>query len=157
MTRPIPQLAVDFVAQHEALRLNPYRDQGGYPTVGYGHLLTKDVSVPLTRYKPITLAEAKAYLAADLAVAAQAVDKAVAAELSDNAFAACISLAFNIGGAAFASSTVCKRIGQGDMAGAAKAFGLWNKVRDPETGKLVVSEGLTKRRAAEAELFLREV
>jgi lysozyme len=39
MTRSIPQCAVDFVSQHEGLRLNAYPDPatGGDPwTIGYG-------------------------------------------------------------------------------------------------------------------------
>lgn len=73
--------------------------------------------------------------------------------LSDNQFAACVSLAYNIGGRAFHNSTVAKCLRRGDYTGAANAFKRWNKVRDAN-GKLVVSAGLTRRRAAEVALFL---
>lgn len=75
-------------------------------------------------------------------------------KLSGNQFAACVSLAYNIGGGAFNKSTVAKCLRRGDYTGAADAFKRWNKVKDPATKKLVVSPGLTRRRAAEVALFL---
>jgi lysozyme len=64
------------------------------------------------------------------------------------------SLAYNIGLEAFAKSTVLKRHNAGDRQAAARAFALWNKARNPNTGQLEVLDGLTARRAREAALYL---
>ena len=66
-----------------------------------------------------------------------------------SAIAACTSLVYNIGLTNFVSSTVFKKIAQGDIEGAASAFGMWNKAGSP----LKVMDGLTKRRKIEADLF----
>jgi len=39
----------DEIAAHEGLRLVPYRDQYGYPTIGYGHLIAPDARMTLER------------------------------------------------------------------------------------------------------------
>lgn len=62
--------------------------------------------------------------------------------------AACTSLAYNIGVNAFSGSTVLKRHRAGDYQAAAAAFLLWNKA----SGKIM--KGLTRRREAEAALYL---
>lgn len=61
---------------------------------------------------------------------------------------AMVALAYNIGLAGFARSSVCRLHNAGDHKGAAKAFGLWNK----QAGNVLA--GLTRRRAAEAALYL---
>lgn len=62
-------------------------------------------------------------------------------------FDAMASLAYNIGMGAFAGSTVLRKHKAGDYAGAAAAFGMWNKQAGHEV------PGLTKRRAAEAAMY----
>lgn len=65
-------------------------------------------------------------------------------------FGAMVCLAYNIGEGdkGFAGSTVLRKHKAGDFAGAAEAFGMWNK----QAGKVLL--GLTRRRAAEAALYL---
>ena len=68
-----------------------------------------------------------------------------------------VSLCFNIGAATqggFPSSTVLRLHNKGDKAGAASAFAMWRKMRDPNTGGLVDSAGLLRRRNVEANLYL---
>lgn len=72
---------------------------------------------------------------------------------NEHQLAALVSLAYNIGPAAFAKSTVLKLHNAGDFEGAARAFGLWNKAR--VNGALTVLAGLTTRRAEESALYLR--
>lgn len=67
---------------------------------------------------------------------------------TENELAAMVSLAFNIGLAAFARSTVLRAHNAGDTAAAARAFALWNKAGGRELA------GLVRRRAAEAALYL---
>lgn len=145
----IPQIAVDFISRWERLRLKAYYDVAGYPTQGYGHLLSRNKQAPLP--PDITLEQAKEWLHNDLARAASVV-RATEAQcrepFTDNEFAALLSLAFNIGISAFASSSLTMHLKRGDKRAAADQFGSWRYAG----GKVV--EGLVKRRAAERELFL---
>jgi lysozyme len=68
--------------------------------------------------------------------------------VSQSQFDACVSLAFNIGCAAFGKSTLARKIAQGDVSGAADEFLRWDKAG----GKQMA--GLTRRRRAERALFL---
>ncbi len=128
--------------------LVPYLCPSGVLTIGYGHT-GPDVD-PDTQ---ITAEEADRLLDRDL----DRFENAVAFELvrptNDNEFAAMVSLCFNIGIAGFRQSTVLRRHNAGDRIGAAKAFALWNKGRNNK-GELVVLNGLTRRRAVEAALYM---
>jgi lysozyme len=138
---------LDAIKSHEALRLVKYRDQAGLWTIGYGHLIRpwENFDAGITEEKALGL------LVADLAEAERAVNAGVRVPVSQSMYDAMVSLAFNIGSGAFASSSVLRRVNQGDLEGAASAFALWNKVTID--GALVVSNGLVSRRAAEAAMF----
>jgi lysozyme len=62
-------------------------------------------------------------------------------------FDALVSFAYNCGPANLAKSTLLRMHNAGDYEGAAKQFARWNKA----AGKVL--RGLTRRRAAEAELY----
>jgi lysozyme len=79
------------------------------------------------------------------------VDSLVKVSLNDNQYAAIVSFAFNLGVGNLKQSTLLKKLNAGDFAGAANEFAKWNKAG----GKVLA--GLTRRRAAEAELFRRPV
>ena len=97
----------------------------------------------------ITPEEADEFLAVDLHHGAeQVIYNTVHVHLDQNQFDALASLIFNIGGGAFAKSTVLKLLNQEDYLGAANAFLMWDK-----TGG-TVNKGLANRRAAERALFL---
>jgi lysozyme len=115
----------------------------GTLTIGHGHT-GPEVFIG----QRITAAEAEALLQADLAEAEQGVASLAALPLGDNAFAALVSLAFNIGLANFGRSTLLRKLNAGDRPGAAAQFARWNKA----AGRVLA--GLTRRRAAEAALFL---
>ncbi len=71
---------------------------------------------------------------------------------SQNQYDAMVSLAYNIGLGNYSGSTVLRDHNAGDFVNAASGFALWNKQRD-SNGNLIVLDGLTKRRAAEAALY----
>lgn len=135
----------ELIKSFESLKLKAYPDPatGGKPwTIGWGH--TKGV-------KPgdqITQVQAETFLAEDLSVFEAAVSTAIKRPMTQNQFDAMVSLAFNIGGANFASSTLVKKFNAGDVSGSADEFLRWNRAN----GK--VMNGLTRRRTAERELFL---
>ena len=94
-----------------------------------------------------TQEEADARFEDDLAVYEKCVEESVDVELTQAKFDACVSLAFNIGRKAFKDSTLCRLLNAGDYEGAKAQFSRWNK----QAGKVV--NGLTRRRAAEAQMF----
>lgn len=144
-TKPVCQAAVDLVKHFEGLYLDAYLCPAGVPTVGYGHT-GPDVRLGMT----ITEGEAEQLLADDLAEAAAVVDKYVRIPLPENPRGALSSFVFNLGGGAFASSTLLQKLNLGD-AGAAAEFGRWTKAR--VGGELVDLPGLVSRRSAERDLF----
>jgi lysozyme len=76
---------------------------------------------------------------------------ACTAEPNPHECAALTSLNYNIGLANFKKSSVLKAHNRGDKQAAARAFGLWNKAGKPP----LPMEGLTRRRADEAQLYLK--
>lgn len=68
--------------------------------------------------------------------------------MSPSAIAATTSLCYNIGLGNYKTSTVCKKIAEGDKQAAGEAFLLWNKAKG------VVLQGLVNRRKSEKDLFL---
>jgi len=127
--------------------LVPYLCPAGKLTNGWGN--THNVKPGVA----ITPAQAEADLERNLDWAEECVDN-VCPGANDNEFAAMVSLTFNIGALGFKGSTVCRLFNKGDKAGAAAAFALWRKMLDPNTGALVDSPGLLRRRNVEAALFL---
>jgi len=130
----------------EGLRLTAYQDVAGILTIGYGHT-GPDVKPGMT----ITDADADALLRSDVAEAVATVNRAVTATISQNQFDALVDFCFNAGSGNFLRSTLLRKLNLGDFTGAAAQFALWN-----HAGGQVVP-GLTLRRKAEADLFLRKL
>lgn len=131
-----------LIERFEDRRLIAYLDGGGVWTNGIGH--TKGVK----RGQIATDAQVDDWFAQDSAEAVAGVNKAVRVPLTQNQFDALVSLAFNIGVKAFTDSTLVRKLNSGDEAGAALQFVRWNM----DNGKVVA--GLTRRRQAEADLFV---
>lgn len=135
------------IAAREGNILTAYKDSVGILTIGVGH--TSAAGAPkVTAGMKITAAESDAILSRDLAIFEASVSNAVKVPLNQNEFDALVSLAFNIGGGAFAKSTLVKKLNAGDRAGAANQFLVWDKAG----GKSL--KGLATRRAAERKQFL---
>lgn len=143
--------AISLLHNFEGLMTKAYKCPAGKWTIGYGH--TYNV-------KPgdvITKDEADIYLKADLGYFETSLTKALNAEeveITQSQFDALICFAYNVGFIALMDSTLWKKFLKGDLEGVAAEFLRWDKVRDPSTGIKSSSIGLTKRRQAEAQLFL---
>lgn len=133
----------ELIKEFEGFRNAAYQDVVGVWTIGYG--FTEGVK-PGQR---MTLGQASARLATELARYESAVLAACKVPPNQNQFDALCSLAWNIGTGAIARSSVIKAHNRGDFQSAARAFGLWNKAGGKEW------PGLTRRRAAEAALYLK--
>lgn len=149
----VHQTAVDLIAEFEGLRLNAYVDPatGGEPiTIGFGHTSAAGFP-PVKMGMRITAEEAKIILKHDLEKFADGVFKAVSVPLNPYQFGALVSLAFNIGLGNFRKSSLLMAVNAGDFETAAAKFALYNRANKK------VMAGLTRRRAAEAALFVRPI
>ena len=138
----------------EGRRLKAYRDSKGIWTIGVGH--TSAAGPPTVQAGlSISAQECDRLFTRDVAQYVRAVREALpevlgskasgsmASEpLPQHAFDALVSLCFNIGPAAFARSSVRRRLRAGDRAGAAEAILMWD--RPPE---------ILSRRQAEYDQF----
>ncbi len=149
--RDINEAGLALVKDFEGLRLQAYQDSAGVWTIGYGHTAAAGAPTPGPGLV-ITEAEAERILRQDLQVFEAEVARLVEVPTNDNEFAALVSLCFNIGAQAFASSTCLKRLNRGDRKGAAEALTWWNKAT--VEGRKVRLRGLVRRREAENLLFL---
>ena len=145
---PICYDAVLEIARSEGLRLRAYRCPAGVPTLARGR--TRGVKMGDT----CTQEQADAWFVEDLTEFTDGVQRVLKRDASENELGALVSLAYNIGLAGFARSTVLKRHNEGDRQSAARAFALWNKARI--NGVLQVVDGLTSRRAREAAMYLSD-
>lgn len=135
---------IELIKQFEGYRAYPYQDAAGLWTIGYGHLIKDSESFP----HDLDINEATALLYQDAQIAVDAVNDLVSVSLTQNQFNALVSLVYNIGRGAFASSTLLRKLNAGDYQGAFNEFPRWNKA-----GGQVIA-GLTNRRAAEARIFI---
>ena len=146
-----------LLSMSEGTRLKVYEDSGGYKTIGVGHLLTDEeldsglIHGGISWREGITMEKCLDILAFDVRLAEQTINRFVNPELNQNQFDALVCFVFNIGGRAFTSSTLLKRINANQFADVPHQMSRWNKVK----GKVV--RGLTLRREVEAELFCKEI
>ena len=137
------QAGINFTAGFEGRRLQAYQDSVGRWTIGDGHTL--GVGPGLTCIDP----QADAWLQEDLQGAVDAVNQGVDVPLTQDEFNALVDFAFNLGDHALLASTLLRLLNQGDYAGAAAQFQLW----DHAGGQVVA--GLLRRRLAERDEFLQ--
>lgn len=115
---------------------------GDVPTIGFGS--TEGVKMGDT----ITVPKALERLMRDVGVAESAIGRCVKVPLSQSEYEAFTSFAFNVGGEAFCSSTLVKKLNAGDYAGACSELKRWVYV----DGRKV--QGLVNRREAEYRLCM---
>ena len=139
------QVGVDLIKSFEGLVLHSYQDAVGVWTNGYGNTH----NVPQDTNSTITQDQAEATLEENLRTFEEGVNNLVSRNLSPNQFAALVSFAYNLGLGSLASSTLLTLVNKGDFQGAAGQFKHWVYAGGE------VLEGLVRRRAAEAELFLK--
>jgi lysozyme len=144
--------ASPLIKQFEGFRAAPYKDSAGIPTIGYGTIQYPDGKAVTMADKAVTEALASDILAYQMGLKANAIAPMLQKQASLHQGAAMLCLTYNIGTAAFRSSTVLKKFNAGDIAGAADAFLMWDKAT--VDGQHVVIQGLHNRRVAERTIFL---
>jgi GH24 family phage-related lysozyme (muramidase) len=114
LRKRINEAGISMLKELEGLRLEPYYDVAGYPTIGYGHKLSNEMWAGLKEFQPITANKAAKFLLMDVDCAKRDVDSDVEVDLSNNEYAALVSFTYNIGHGAFSDSTLLKMLNAGD-------------------------------------------
>lgn len=142
--------ALQLIKQFEGCELRAYPDPatGDKPwTIGYG--TTRINGRPVAPGDTCTLQQAEAWLLADLQARYMALQGLLSRPISNAECCALLSFVYNVGMSNFAKSTMLKLLNnEAPKAEIALQFARWNRAN----GK--VMNGLTRRRAAEAKLFL---
>lgn len=140
----ISTIGLDLIKTFEGCKLQSYRDIVGVWTVGFGHT-GSDVHPDMTISQPM----ADDMLARDVARFEEGVLKAVKVPINQNQFDALVCFSYNVGVQAFSNSTLLRLLNERKYDLAAMQFRRWDKAG----GRVVY--GLTRRRAAERNLFMK--
>lgn len=144
----ISEKGLALVKHFEGCFLKAYLCPAGVLTIGYGHT-GKSVKPGMT----ITQEQADIILQSDMERFEKAVKDLVKVSLEQCQFDALVSFAFNCGQGALKGSTLLRLLNAGKIVEAVQQFSRWNKARNAK-GELAPLKGLTRRRAAEAHLFV---
>ena len=139
-------LAADFIEAWEGCRLTAYKCPAGIWTIGVGH--TQDV----TEHDEITYEQSRDLLRRDLELVRHDLAPFINVTVTEGQFIALISLAFNVGVSYVVHQCpkLMRALNAGDVEKAAHEF------LDIDKANGVRLAGLTRRRQAEAKLFLGE-
>ena len=133
---------IELIKAHEGFRTDAYLCPGNVWTIGYGHTRSVAPGMKISSAKAIEL------LKQDLVRFEDAVNKYVTVPLTQNQFDALVSFTFNVGIGGFTSSTLLRKLNEGNYQSAANQFKYWVNAG---ARKL---PGLVRRRQEEKELFL---
>lgn len=143
------QDAIDLIKKYEGVRLTAYQDSVGIWTIGYGS--TRIANNPVKPGDTITQAQADQLLIDHINTQVKpAIASKVKAPITQSMFDALCSFTYNLGGGAFGRSTLNSDLNAANYTTAANDFSMYNKA-----GGNVLA-GLTARRNAEQQLFLKD-
>lgn len=135
--------SLDLIKQFEGCKLSAYLCPAGVWTIGWGR------TTNVKRGDTCTQAQADAWLVQEYDAFERKVCALIKVAVTPNQLGALVSFAYNVGVGELQSSTLLRLLNQGDYAGAAAQFARWNRA----AGKTLA--GLTRRRKAEADLFVQ--
>lgn len=158
MANKVSALGVQMIMRLEGTRDTVYLDAVGLPTVGVGHLLTKDELSSgriiaknggiIDIRKPLNYGEIYALLMDDLAEYEYAINTNITQTLNQHQFDALVSWAFNVGAGAVARSTLRKLLNAGNFEAVPAQLRRWDKAG----GRVL--RGLQNRRDTEVRMWL---
>ncbi|MEO0466968.1 MAG: lysozyme [Pseudomonadota bacterium] len=138
---------LDLIMGFEGFRARSEPLDDGRFIIGFGH------TALAKQHQKISFEDARLILQKrDLAPVEEAIASRVLAPLTQNEFDALVAFAFNIGLENFLASDVFALVNSGAKLRAAEAMAAWRKAR--VDGRVIVVDGLVRRRAAERALFL---
>ena len=137
----ISQEGLSLIKKFEGLRLKAYKCSANVLTIGYGH------TGGVKETDKITLEEADSLLEKDIAKFEEYVSDNVIVKLNQSQFDALVAWTFNLGPGNLRSSTMLKKLNNGEYESVPFEMRRWNKAG----GKTL--DGLIRRRQAESLLF----
>lgn len=145
----IPQCGIELINSFEKCEFAAYQDQGGIPTLGWGH--TKGVKMGDT----CSQAQADAWRIEDCTWAWDVIQRDVKVPLTSNQGGCLLSFCYNLGQTRFESEAkgLLAILNSGNYQGVTNKIKQFIWFRTP-SGALKVSQGLVARRKAEAALWV---
>jgi lysozyme len=141
----VPREAIDLIKEFEGLRLNAYLCPAGVWTIGYGHTRTARAGMRITKD------QADMLLADDITRVVSSMMRHIRVPLDNHQYGALVSFVFNVGIGAFLGSSLLRLLNENRHDLVPQQLMRWNKATID--GKRVELPGLTRRRAAEAQLW----
>jgi lysozyme len=145
--------SIEALKGWESFAGEPYNDEAGNATIGYGDLMHKGPVTEAEKSIRISVQEAEGRLIKKLRPFEDGVAASVRVPLSQNQFDALVNWTYNCGLGALRECSWLKEINKGNYAAVPELMRRWNKIRDPRSQLMVVSRGLVNRRQWEANLF----
>ncbi len=137
-----------LITEFEGFSAKPYLCSAKVPTIGYGNTYYPNGTKVTMLDKEITKVQAFEMFKHIADKFASKVSKLVTSPLNQNQFNALVSLAYNIGIAAFTNSTLLKKVNTNHNDKSIELeFKKWNKVNKKEVA------GLTRRRLYESKVY----
>ncbi|MBH2708082.1 lysozyme [Serratia marcescens] len=143
----ISKNGIELIKRFEGLELEAYQDSVGVWTIGYGWTQAVD-GKKIAPGMRIDQATADRLLKCGVVQYEQGVNQLVKVRITQRQFDALVSFAYNLGLRSLSTSTLLRKLNDGDKQGAADEFGRWVNAG----GKRL--DGLVTRRAAERRMFL---
>jgi lysozyme len=106
--RHITRQGLDLISHYEGFSPVIYICPAGYPTIGYGHLITEFNKEQFLQ--GVDEGEALELLRSDVAIAERAVLRLITVPLTDGQFDALVSFTFNLGAGALQRSTLRRKV-----------------------------------------------
>ena len=143
--RHISRQGLDLICRFEGFSPIIYMCPAGYPTIGYGHLITE---ANKERFLDgVGEDEALELLRKDVTVAERAVLRLITVPLTQGQFDALVSFTFNLGSGALQRSTLRRKVNREEHDDVPAEFMKWVWAGGRKL------KGLVKRRKAEASLY----
>ena len=155
--KKISSKGLDYIKKIEQFAAKVYKDQGGFPTIGYGHLITKaesssgkiKIGDDFVKYSfGLSINQATVLLDQDCDEAERAVNEYVKVDLAQHQFDALVSFTFNVGVSALRGSTLLKVLNAGKINEVPNQLLRWVFTN----GKR--SNGLERRRKEEGRIWV---
>ena len=143
--RHVTDEGLALIKRFEGFAPEIYVCPGGWPTIGYGHVVRENERERFA--DGIDEATAEDLLRRDVEAAVRAVLRLIRVPLEDGRFDALGSFAFNLGAGALQRSTLRRKVNRGEHDAVPAEFVRWVWAG----GRRL--KGLVRRREAEAELY----
>tara|TARA_R110002167_G_scaffold313177_1_gene518868 strand:+ start:87 stop:563 length:477 start_codon:yes stop_codon:yes gene_type:complete len=141
---------IALIKEFEGFSAIPYQCPAGIWTIGYGATKDREGNPVTINHPDVTDKQATELLKKDIIEAEKAVKDLTSTPLCQFQFDALVSFCYNLGYGSYESSTLRKMVNNRDFDKASDEFARWIYA----SGKPL--NGLIKRRAAEAALFMHE-